>query len=40
LLDNLENLPQSMILISHDREVCARLAQRSIVLVDGQLIPA
>ncbi len=40
LLDSLENLPQSMILISHDREVCARLAQRSIVLVDGQLIPA
>ena len=39
LIDSLAQLPQSLILISHDRDVCARLTQRSLCLVDGQLRP-
>ena len=40
LLYILHHLPQSLILISHDQEVCAKLTQRRLALEAGCLIPA
>ncbi|RAU22841.1 energy-coupling factor ABC transporter ATP-binding protein [Paramagnetospirillum kuznetsovii] len=38
LLDILAGLPQAMVIVSHDREVCARLANREVRLETGRLV--
>jgi cobalt/nickel transport system ATP-binding protein len=39
LLDVLGNLPQAMILVSHDVSFLARLATRAMLLKDGRVVP-
>ncbi len=36
----LENLPQAMIVVSHDRQLLSKLTHRQLTLVEGQLIPS
>ena len=40
LLGHLASLPQAMIIVSHDKEVIARLASRALVLKEGAMHPA
>ncbi len=37
LLDILAGLPQAMVIVSHDRDVCERLANRQVRLIRGRL---
>lgn len=40
LIDHLDTLPQTMLIVSHDSGVLERLTTRTLALVDGRLTPA